>query len=168
MSSVYSPELEMHTIEAVLYPNHLTTSGPGTYIAKNTKEKTIGIEAVCGAMKTRGGYDGSYEDAVKTVKHYYKELMYQLCDGFSVNTGWYTINVGFQGLFHSIKEAFTPPNHKVTFNFHMLKAMRDLASQIEVVVSGHIEDPAFISEFKDMEEANLYLVRLYAAHQNRT
>jgi hypothetical protein len=143
----------MHTIEAVLYPNHLTTSGPGTYIAKNTKEKTIGIEAVCGAMKTRGGYDGSYEDAVKTVKHYFKEVMYQLCDGFSVNTGWFTINVGFQGLFHSIKEAFTPPKHKVKFNFHALKAMMDLASQIEVVVSGHIEDPAFISEFKDMEEA---------------
>ena len=53
MSSVYSPELEMHTIEAVLYPNHLQTSGPGTYLAKNTKEKTIGIEVVCGAMKTR-------------------------------------------------------------------------------------------------------------------
>ena len=27
----------MHTIEAVLYPNHLTTSGQGTYLAKNIK-----------------------------------------------------------------------------------------------------------------------------------
>ena len=39
--------------------------------------------------------------------------------------------------------------------------MKDLRSQIEVVVSGHLEDPAFISEFKDMEEAvpiNYYML----------
>ena len=168
MSSIYTPIPELHTIEAVLYPNHLTTSGPGTYVAKNTKEKTLSVEDVCAAMKTRGGFEGSYEDAVMTVKHFFKESMYQLCDGFSINTGWFTINVSFNGVFHSVKEPFTPPRHKVSFNFHTLKTMRDLTSQIEVAINGHMEDSAFISEFKDMEEANLYLVRLYAAHQNRT
>jgi hypothetical protein len=145
----------MHTIEAVLYPNHLTTSGPGAYLAKNTKEKTLDVEAVCAAMKVRGGYDGSYEDAVKTVRHYFKEVMYQLSDGFSINTGWFTINVSFSGVFHSVKEPFTPPKHKVTFSFHMLKAMRALAPHIEVVVNGHIEAPAFIAEFKDMEDQHM-------------
>ena len=152
MGSIYEPGKEWHKIEAVLYPNHLPTGGPGTFLAKNTKEKTIGIEAICGEMKTRGGYDGSYDDAIKTSRHFLKETMYQLCDGFSVNLDWFTINVAFNGLFHSPKEPFTPPKHKVTFSFHMLKAMRELTSNIEVVVNGHIEDPAFIAAFRELDE----------------
>jgi hypothetical protein len=151
MSSVYEAKEEMHQIEAQLYPNHLA-GGEGTYIAKNTKEKTIGIEAICAAMRNRGGYDGSHDEAVKTVNHFLKEVMYQLCDGFSINLVWFTITVSFSGLFHSTKEPFTPTKHKVSFSFHMLKPMRKLTDLIEVVVNGHIEDPAYISEFKDMEE----------------
>jgi len=151
MSSVYEAKEEMHQIEAQLYPNHLQ-GGEGTYFAKNTKEKTINVDAVCAAMCNRGGYDASHEEAVKTVNHFFKEVMYQLCDGFSVNTGWFTINVSFSGLFHSPKEPFTPPKHKVSFSFHMLKAMRNLTNLIEVIVNDHIEDPAYISEFRDMEK----------------
>ena len=50
------------------------------------------------------------------------------------------------------KEGFDPRKHKVSFKFHMLKAMRSLTNLIEVVVNGHVEDPAFISGFNDMEE----------------
>ena len=34
----------------------------------------------------------------------------------------------------------------------MLKPMRKLTDLIEVTVNGHIEDPAYISEFKDLED----------------
>ena len=85
MSSVYEAKEEMHQIEAQLYPNHLA-GGENTYLAKNTKEKTINVDAICAAMRNRGGYDGSHDEAVKTVNHFFKEMMYQLCDGFSVNT----------------------------------------------------------------------------------
>jgi formylmethanofuran dehydrogenase subunit C len=54
---------------------------------KNTREKTINVEAICAVMRNRGGYDGSHDEAVKTVNHFFKEMMYRLCDGFSVNTG---------------------------------------------------------------------------------
>jgi len=150
MSSVYEAKEEMHRLEAVLYPNHLTGQ-EDTYFARNTKEKTIDVDAICAAMRNRGGYDGSHDEAVKTVRHFFKEMMYQLCDGFSVNTGWFTINVRFTGLFSSPREPFTPPKHQVSFSFHMLKAMRKLTDLIEVVVSGHVEEAAFISDFSDME-----------------
>jgi len=150
MSDIYEAKEEMHSIEAQLYPNHL--QGDGTYIARNTKEKTIGIEAICAAMKNRGGFDGSYDEAVKTVRHFFKEMMYQLCDGFSINLGWFTVNVSFSGVFHTVNEPFAPPKHKVTFKFHMLKTMRKLTDLIEVTVNGHVEEPAYISEFVDMEE----------------
>ena len=150
MSSIYEAKEEMHRIEAQLYPNHLA-GGDNTFIARNTKEKTINIEAICAAMLNRGGYEGSHDEAVKIVKHFFKEMMYQLCDGFSVNTGWFTVNVHIGGLFHSVKEPFDPKKHPVSFKFHPLKAMKNLTSLIEIIVSGHIEDPAYISEFSDME-----------------
>jgi len=151
MSSVYEAKEEMHRLEVVLYPNHLQ-GGENTYLAKNTKEKTINVEAVCAAMKNRGGYDGGIDEAIKTVNHFFKETMYQLCDGFSVNTGWFTITAHIGGLFHSVTETFDPKKHPVTFKFRVLKAMRNLSSLIEVIVSGHVEDPAYISEFNDMED----------------
>jgi hypothetical protein len=102
-------------------------------------------------MKNRGGYEGSYDEAVKTVHYFFKEMMYQLCDGFSVNTGWFTVNVHIGGLFHSVKEPFDPKKHPVAFKFHPTKAMRKLTELIEITISGHVDEPAYISEFNDME-----------------
>jgi len=151
MPSVYEAKEEMHVIEAHLYPNHLA-GGDNTYVARNTRGKTIDVKAVCAAMRNRGGYDGSYDEAVKTVNHFFKEMMYQLCDGFSVNTGWFTVATHIGGLFHSVKEAFDPVKHKVSFKFRALKAMKELTRLIEVVVGGHVEESAYISAFTDMED----------------
>jgi hypothetical protein len=84
---------------------------------------------------------------------YLKEMMYQLCDGFSVNTGWFTVNVHIGGLFHSVKETFDPKKHHVSFKFHTLKAMKSLTSLIEIIINGHIEESAYISEYNDMEDS---------------
>jgi len=151
MSTIYEAKEEMHQIEVQLYPNHLA-GGENTYLAKNTKEKTINVDAVCAAMRNRGGYDGSHDEAVKTVNHFFKEMMYQLCDGFSVNTGWFTVTAHIGGLFHSVKEVFDPKKHPVSFKFHMLKAMKNLTSFIEIIINSHIEETAYISEYKDMED----------------
>ena len=81
-------------------------------MAKNTKEKTINVGAICAAMRNKGGYDGSHDEAVKTVNHFFKEMMYQLCDGFSVNTGRFTTTVHIGDLFHSVKEGFDSKHDK--------------------------------------------------------
>jgi len=44
MSSIYEAKEEMYQIEAQLYPNHLA-GGENAYLAKNTKEKTINVDA---------------------------------------------------------------------------------------------------------------------------
>jgi len=72
MSSIYEAKEEMHQIEAQLYPNHLA-GGENTSLAKNLKEKTINVDAICAAMRNRGGYDGSHDEAVKTVNHFFAE-----------------------------------------------------------------------------------------------
>jgi hypothetical protein len=140
----------MHKMSAKLYPNTLR-GGEGTYLARNTNEGTVTVEDICAAMKNRGGYDGSYEDALQTTKHFFKEMLYQLCDGFSVNTGFFTIRAHIGGIFRSVNEPFDAKKHPVSFRFQVLKAMRDLKDSIAVVVDGHIDDPAYITEFCDME-----------------
>jgi hypothetical protein len=150
-TNVYEVTEKMHKISAKLYPNHLK-GGEGTYLARNANEGTVTIEDICAAMKNRGGYDGSYEDALQTTKHFFKEMLYQLCDGFSVNTGYFTIRAHIGGVFRTVKETFDTKKHPVSFRFQTLKSMRDLRETIEVIIDGHIDDPAYITEFNDMEE----------------
>jgi len=116
MSDVYSVSERMHKMRSKLYPNYLP-GGEGTYIARTANEAAVTIEDICAAMKNRGGYDGSYEDALQTVKHFYMEMMYQLCDGFSVNTGYFTIHPNIGGTFQSDKEMHDHNKHPVTFRF---------------------------------------------------
>ena len=151
MSNLYESTAPLHGFEVQLYANHLA-GGENTFVAKNTKEKTLNIDEIVGSMRVRGCYEGSVEDANKTIKHFLKETMFLLCDGYSVNLDWYTISVHVSGLFHSVNEPFDPKTHKVGFSFHTLKPMREQASHITIKVNGHIEDAAYITEFKDMEE----------------
>jgi len=151
MSDVYSVSERMHKMRSKLYPNYLP-GGEGTYIARTANEAAVTIEDICAAMKNRGGYDGSYEDALQTVKHFYMEMMYQLCDGFSVNTDYFTIHPNIGGTFHSDKEIHDHKNHPITFRFQSLKAMRDLRKSIEVIIEGIADTQGWIAEFIDTDE----------------
>ena len=150
-SNVYDVSAEMHNIRAKLYPNHLA-GGEGTYIARNANEKTLTVENICAAMKTRGGYDGSYEDAVQTVKHFLKETIYQLCDGFTINLGFFTIHINVGGVFEKTDEPFNRKKHPLTVRFGVLKALQELINAVQVTIDGHITDPAWIDDFIDTEE----------------
>jgi hypothetical protein len=102
-------------------------------------------------MKNRGGFDGSYEDALQTVRHFYMEMAYQLCDGFSVNTGYFTIHPNIGGTFKDDKEVHDHKKHPITFRFQSLKALRDLRSSIEVILDGYADTQGYIAEFIDVE-----------------
>jgi hypothetical protein len=152
--NVYSVYEKMHKMRAKLYPNYLP-KGEGTYIARTANESSVSVEDICAAMKNRGGYDGSYEDAVQTIRHFLKETEYQLADGFSVNTGLFTIHPNIGGVFESDKETHDHIKHPVTFRFQSLKPLRDLRESIEVIIEGIADTSGYIAEFTDVEaEAN--------------
>jgi len=148
--NVYSVYEKMHKIRAKLYPNYLPQAG-GAYIARTANESSVSIEDICAAMKNRGGYDGSYEDAVQTIRHFLKETEYQLADGFSVNTGLFTVHPTIGGTFASDKEAHDHTKHPITFRFQSRKPLRDLRQSIEVIIEGIADAPAYIDEFIDIE-----------------
>jgi hypothetical protein len=152
MSNIYEVSERMHKIRAKLYPNYLPGS-EGTFIARTANEAAVTIEDICASMKKRAGYAGAFEECVQTVKHFFLEMEYQLGDGFSVNTGFFTIHPNIGGVFQSDKEnSNDTEKHPVTFRFQALKPMLKLRDSIEVIIEGYADTQGWISEFVDLEE----------------
>jgi hypothetical protein len=149
--NVYSVYEKMHKMRAKLYPNYLP-KGEGTYIARTTNESSVTVEDICASMKNRGGYDGSYEDAIQTVKHFLKETEYQLADGFSVNMSLFTVYPNIGGTFTGEKEAHNHKKHPITFRFRTQNPLRDLRQSIEVIIEGIADTSGYIDEFIDYDE----------------
>jgi hypothetical protein len=139
-----------HRIRVKLYPNYLPQI-EGEYLARTVNEKTLSVEDVCAELKLRGGFTGSYNDLVEHVKMYHDEAAYQLCDGFAVNTGYYSIHPNVGGTFDKLREGLTPEKHPIDFRFRINAALHDLTDRIEVYVEGLADTGAFIDEFTDLK-----------------
>jgi hypothetical protein len=150
MANVYSVYEKMHKMRAKLYPSYL----PGkeeTYIARTANEASVKVQDIIASMKNRGGFAGSAQDALETVTHFFKEMGYQLSDGFSVNLGYFTVYPNIGGLFDSDKEAHDHKKHPLTFRYQSLKPMRGLRENIEVIIEGIADTQGYIAEFLDVE-----------------
>jgi hypothetical protein len=139
----------LHRIRAKLYPNYLH-GVEGAFIARTDDEASLSIEQVCAALKNRGGFTGNYQDLVEYVRQFFDEAAYQLCDGFSVNTGYYSLHPRIGGTWENALEHYDAHKHPVRFSFHALKPLRDLASHIEVLIEGVAETSGFIAEITDV------------------
>jgi hypothetical protein len=140
----------MHKMRAKLYPNYLPQA-KGAFIARTANESSVTVEDICAAMKNRGGYDGSYEDAVQTVRHFFKETEYQLADGFSVNMGVFSIHPNIGGTFDSADEIHDHKKHPITFRFQSLTPLRKLRESIEVIIEGIADVNGYIDEYIEHE-----------------
>jgi hypothetical protein len=148
--NVYSVYEKTHKMRVKLYPNYLPQA-KGLYIARTASESSVTVEDICAAMKNRGWYDGSYEDAVQTIRHFFKETEYQLADGFSANMGVFSIHPNIGGTFNSDKEVHDHKKHPITFRFQSLKPLRDLRESIEVIIEGVADVNGYIDKFYDVE-----------------
>ena len=101
-------------------------------------------------LKNRGGFTGNYQDLVEDVRQFFDEAAYQLCDGFSVNTGYFSLHPRIGGTWENALEHYDPVKHPVRFSFRSLKPLRDLASHIEVLIEGVAETAGFIAELTDV------------------
>jgi hypothetical protein len=150
MASIIDETQEvLHRIRARLYANYLP-SVDGEYIARTDDEAALKIPQVCASMKNRGGFTGSVDDAQEHVHLFLKEAMYQICDGFSVDFGFFKINPRIGGAFKDALETWDPKKHPVKFSFHVLKPLRDIVPHIEVYIEGVHDGGGFIAECTDI------------------
>jgi hypothetical protein len=139
----------LHLVRVKLYPNYLPKV-EGAYIARTNNEASLTIEEVCAALKNRGGFTGNYDDLVDHVHQFFDETAYQLCDGFAVNTGYFSVHPNVGGTFDKVTEGHDTDKHPVTFRFRTRAPLRALAEHIVVEIEGLADASGYIDEFIDI------------------
>ena len=154
MAIVNAVKEVLHKIRVKLYPNYLP-GAEGAYIARTASEASLNIEEVCAALKNRGGYEGNYQHLVESVKLFYHEAAYQLCDGYAVSNGYYSIHPNIGGTFNTDKEAHNHQKHPIKFRFRTLSRLRKLAENITVDIDGIADTQGYIVEFTDVNSGDV-------------
>ncbi|MDR1073426.1 MAG: DUF4469 domain-containing protein [Treponema sp.] len=139
----------LHRIRVKLYPNYLPKV-EGAYIARTNNEATLSVEDVCAALKNRGGFTGNYDDLVECVRQFFNETAYQLCDGFAVNAGYFSVHPNVGGTFDKVTEGRDAGKHPVTFRFRTRAPLRALAERVVVDIEGLADSSGYIDEFIDI------------------
>jgi hypothetical protein len=170
MAIINNVEEVLHRIRAKLYPNYLPTI-EGKHIARTENEASLSIEQVCAALKNRGGFLGDYEHLVSYTKAFFDEAAYQLCDGFSINTGYYSIHPNISGTFNSANEAYNRKKNPVRFRFRTQAKLRRLAEFIAVEIQGVADVNGWIDTFTDIDaesvNATVTIGNQFSIHGNK-
>jgi len=140
----------LHRIKVKLYPNYLTNTG-GKYLARTNNEASLSIDQICAGMKSRGGFSGNYENLVENVKLFFDEAAYKLCDGFAINTGYFSIHPNIGGTFNSVTDAHDREKNKIGFSFRIGSKLQRLLKHIVVDIEGLADTNCYIDEFIDWD-----------------
>jgi hypothetical protein len=139
----------LHTIKAWLYENQLTDD-PNDLSARVSAERALSVRDICESAVARGGADINAAAMEHAVELFHKEMAYRLCDGFSVNTGWYNVSAHIKGVFASPTEAFDPAKHTITVEFRQGAELRRELGMVSVDIQGKAETGFFIAEVTDL------------------
>jgi hypothetical protein len=145
----------LHKIKAFLYENFLTKEDESDYIARVNSEHSLTVKQIAEVAASRGGSDVSSPAMEHAVNVWMKEMAYQLCDGFSVNTGWFTAAVHIKGVFNSPQEQFNPEKHHVVFEFQQGAELRRELSSVTVDILGVADSGIFIAQVEDVKSGSV-------------
>lgn len=145
----------LHKIKAYLYENLLTKDNPNDYIARTVSERSLSVKDICQAAVSRGGADVTAAAMEHATEIFLKEMAYQLCDGFSVNTGYFTAGTQIRGVFDSPSESFNTEKHNILFQFNQGEKLRAEIPNIEIDILGLADASTVILQVKDVKSGTL-------------
>ena len=140
----------LHKIKAQLHDNVLTED-PNDFVARVVAEKSLSIDDICQSAANRGGADISAAAMGHAVQLWLKEMAYRLCDGFSINAGWFNVQANIRGVFNSPSETFSPEKHTVSFEFHQGSLLRKELGSVEVEIQGVAEQAFYVAQVTDIK-----------------
>ena len=144
----------LHRIKAILFPNWLTDD-PNDYSARVVSERSLSVSEICSTAVNRGGATTTAEAMEHNVNQFLKEMAYQLCDGFSVNTGYFTATTLIRGVFNSPTETFNPEKHSLIFQFNQGETLRKELDSIEVNITGVGESSITVAQVTDVKTGSV-------------
>ena len=143
-----------HKIKAYLYDNALTDN-PNDFVARVQSERSLNVKDICQTAATRGGADISAASMEHAVNLWLKEMAYLLCDGFSVNTGWFTANAHIKGVFDSPNETFNSTKHTLLFDFLQGSQLRKEIDSVEVNILGVADTSLSVAQVTDVKTGSV-------------
>jgi hypothetical protein len=145
----------LHKVKAYLYDNAFTKENPNSYIARICSERSLNVKDICKSAALRGGSDVSPAAMEHAVELWHKEMSYLLCDGFSVNTGWFIVSTHIKGVFDSPNEAFNPDKHTLLFEFKQGSHLRKELETVEVQMMGFADSSLSITQVIDVRTGSV-------------
>jgi len=144
----------LHKIKAWLYDNPLTDD-PNDYVARVSSERSLSVADICGSAVSRGGADTSAQTMEHNVKLFLKEMAYLLCDGYSVNTGYFTTSMLIKGVFNSPTEPFNADKHTLVFQFNQGDTLRGELASVGVDIMGVADSGTTIAQVTDVKTGSV-------------
>lgn len=144
----------LHRIKAYLYDN-LLTEDPNDFSARVISERSLTIKQICELAVARGGADVSAASMQHATELFLKEMAYNLCDGYSVNTGYFTATPLIKGVFTNPVENFNPEKHSVLFQFNQGETLRKELPSIEVDILGVADTGLQILQVTDVKSGTV-------------
>jgi len=144
-----------HKIRAYLYENVLTKDNPNDYIARTASERSLNVQQICEMAVSRGGADVSASAMERATELFLKEMAYQLCDGYSINTDYFTARTKILGKFDSPDETFDTNKHGLIFNFNQGKKLKSEIPNIEINILGMADPISSISQITDLKSGSI-------------
>lgn len=86
----------------------------------------------------------------ENVRLFFDEAAYQLCDGYGINTEYYSIHPNIGGTFNSVNESHNHQKHPIGFRFRVRGKLRRLVECISVDITGLADTNGYIDEFMDI------------------
>jgi len=144
----------LHRIKANLYDN-LLTEDQNDFTARVSSERTLNVSDVCKSAANRGGASSSPETMEHNVNLFLKEMGYQLSDGYSVNTGYFTATTLIKGVFNSPTETFNPNKHAIIFQFNQGDTLRKELPGIQVDILGVADSNITVVQVTDVKTGSI-------------
>ena len=138
----------MNTIKVVLYEN-LLTDDPNDLTAKVVSERTLGVKEICKTAVDRGKAPTTPEAMEHNVNLFFREMAFQLMNGFGVSTGWFTAIAQVRGVFANQMEKFDPKKHVILFRFNQGDLLRKELPKVNVQITGMGDSATVISHVVD-------------------
>ncbi|GAA5098837.1 DNA-binding domain-containing protein [Chryseobacterium ginsengisoli] len=145
----------LHKIKAYLYDNLLTKDNPNDFIARTVSERSLNVKQICESAANRGGADVSAAAMEHATELFLKEMAYQLCDGYSINTGYFTASTQIRGVFDSPTETFNKDKHSILFRFNQGEKLRSEIPNIEVNIIGVADASSAILQVADVKNGTI-------------
>jgi hypothetical protein len=133
----------------------MLTEDPNDYSIRVVAERSLNVRQISGTAVTRGGADISAVAMEHAVDLWLAEMAYQLCDGFSVNTGWFTASVHVKGTVKNSAERYDPDRHTIVFEFHQGALMRREIPGIEVEIRGVADTDGHVAQVIDVKTGSV-------------